>query len=448
MTRIASLSILFAALIEFAIERARFDLWIATVVVVTLSWNLVRRALRAPCHWIAGKCAITFKFGSSAMTQKEILVGIIGANASRSWAKVSHVPAINGLPGLKLAAVATRNEQSAREAAEAFGAERWFSDPFAMIKDEQIDVITICVKVPAHRRFVLAALDAGKAVYCEAPLGRTVAENEEMARAASSLHTVIGLQGRFNPAVRRAAQLLSSGKIGRPLNARIVASIGSFGPELPSAYDYFNKISSGANLLTIPGGHTLDLVEAVLGEIVEVDARTEIRWPAVQLTDTGETSVRETADHIDILGTTRSGAVFTADISGGVAPEDARFSFEIRGSEGWLSLTSDHPYGCQAGDLKLTSSIPFEAPDGAAVSGGFMGAAINVGEVYAHLVRDLNAGTYDTLGFEHALHNARLMDAVRRAGERGERQKVLEQIERFEENESNDSFERIQDGRI
>jgi hypothetical protein len=47
MTRIVSLSILFAALIEFAIERARFDLWIATVVVVTLSWNLVGQVLRA-----------------------------------------------------------------------------------------------------------------------------------------------------------------------------------------------------------------------------------------------------------------------------------------------------------------------------------------------------------------------------------------------------------------
>jgi hypothetical protein len=47
MTRIASLSILFAALIEFAIERARFDLWIVTgVAIVTLLWNLVRRALR------------------------------------------------------------------------------------------------------------------------------------------------------------------------------------------------------------------------------------------------------------------------------------------------------------------------------------------------------------------------------------------------------------------
>jgi glucose dehydrogenase len=47
MKRIASLSILFTALIEFAIERARFDLWIvAVVVIVTLLWNIVERALR------------------------------------------------------------------------------------------------------------------------------------------------------------------------------------------------------------------------------------------------------------------------------------------------------------------------------------------------------------------------------------------------------------------
>jgi hypothetical protein len=46
MKRIASLSILFAALIEFTIERARFDLWIMTVAIVTLLWSLVGRALR------------------------------------------------------------------------------------------------------------------------------------------------------------------------------------------------------------------------------------------------------------------------------------------------------------------------------------------------------------------------------------------------------------------
>lgn len=367
------------------------------------------------------------------MNQEDIRVGIVGASAKTSWAKVSHVPAINDLPGLKLAAVATSNEQSAREAAEAFGADRWFSDPFAMIHDERIDVVTISVKVPEHRHLVLAALEAGKAVYCEAPLGCNVAETEEMAAAVGSLHTAIGLQGRLNPTVRRAAQLLSSGKIGKPYNARVVSTTVGFGPELPSSHDYFNKKSSGANLLTVTSGHTLDVVEAVLGQIAEVDARTEIQWPSVKLTDVSQESVRETADQIDILGKTCSGVVFTANIHGGVAPDDARFSFEIRGSDGWLSLTNSHPYGFQAGDLTLTSNIPFEKPQGEVISGGFMGAAINVGEVYAHLIRDLRAGTYSTPGFGHAFHNARLIESVRRAAERGERQTVVEQNQGFDE---------------
>ena len=257
-----------------------------------------------------------------------------------------------------------------------------------------------------------------------------------MASAVGPLHTAIGLQGRLNPAVRCAARLLASGKIGRPLNARIVSTTIGFGPELPYGYDYFNKASSGANLLTITAGHTLDVVEAVLGEIVEVDARTEILWPTVKLTDTGEKSLRETADHIDVLGKTQSGAVFMVDISGGVAREDARFRFEIRGTEGWLNLTGGHPYGFQAGGLELTSNVPFSIPNPAdagcnsdtarGVSDGVM--AINVGEVYAHLVRDLHAGTYSTPGFDHALHNGRLIEAVRRAAERGKRQKVLQSI--------------------
>jgi predicted dehydrogenase len=367
------------------------------------------------------------------VNQRLIRVGIVGANAKSSWAKLSHVPAINGLDGVKLSAVATRNEQSAREAAKAFGADHWFCDPFTMIRDERIDVIAIAVRVPAHRELVLAALEAGKAVYCEAPLGRSVAEAEQMASAVGSLHTAIGLQGRLHPAVRRAAQLVSSGQIGRPLNASIVSTTTGFGPQMPSAYDYFNKTSSGANLLTISGGHTLDLVEAVLGPICEVEARTEIRWPTVKLTDTGRESVRQTADQVAVLGKTGSGVVFTADIHGGAAHEDARFEFAITGAEGWLNLSSRHPYGFQCGDLKLTSNLAFVKPEEAAVSGGFMGGAINVGEVYAYLLRDLRAGAYNAPDFEHALHNARLIEAVKRADELGVRQKLLEQIASFED---------------
>jgi predicted dehydrogenase len=303
-----------------------------------------------------------------------------------------------------------------------------------MIRDDLIDVITIAVNVPAHRELVHAALSAGKAVYCEVPLGRTVAEAEEMASAVGSLHTAIGLQGRHNPAAQRAAELVSSGRIGRPLTATIVSPTVGFGPEMPVAHDLFNKSSSGANLLTISGGHTLDLVEAVLGPIVEVDARSEIRWPIVKLTETGEQSARDTADYFGIAGKTRSGAAFAAELEAGVPPELVRFSFKVTGSDGWLSLTSNHPYGFQAGDLELNSSIAINAPNTAEVSGGFVGAATNVGQVYAQLVRDLHAGTYKTPGFQHALHNARLIEAVKRAAELGKRQKlpglVREQRER------------------
>src|SRR5260221_11110423 len=83
-------------------------------------------------------------------TQREIRVGVIGADTKTSWAKVSHVPAINDLQGLRLAAVATRNEQSAREAAKAFGADRWYSDPFAMIRVDRIDIFNVAGAVPAH----------------------------------------------------------------------------------------------------------------------------------------------------------------------------------------------------------------------------------------------------------------------------------------------------------
>lgn len=58
------------------------------------------------------------------MTQKQIQVGILGASAQKSWAHLSHVPAINGLPGRRLVAVATRNEQSARKSAEVLGVDR------------------------------------------------------------------------------------------------------------------------------------------------------------------------------------------------------------------------------------------------------------------------------------------------------------------------------------
>jgi len=341
------------------------------------------------------------------------------------------VPALQAQPNLVLAAVATRREESAKAAAQAFGAERWYADPYALIRDETIDIVTIAVKVPAHRELVLAALAAKKAVYCEAPLGSSLAETEEMRSAATGLHTAIGLQGRLNPSVRRAAEIIASGRIGRLMSARVVATTFGFGPQSPAAYDYFNKAASGASFLTITAAHVLDIVEAVIGNITEVDARTEILWPEIQIVDTGATSVREIPDHVDIIAKTALGASVSVQVLAGVAPDDARFVFEIRGTEGSVRLSGSHAAGAQVGDLTLSSSVDFEAPEQPIASGAgptsadfWLGASINVGEVYASLARDLASGTFQTPGFEHAAHNSRLIAAVERAAKLGTRQRL------------------------
>lgn len=367
------------------------------------------------------------------MSNRQFKVGIIGADTRASWAGASHVPALQSQPSLVLAAVATRREESAKAAAEAFGAGRWFADPYAMINDDDIDLVTVAVKVPAHKDLVMAALKAGKAVYSESPLGATLAETEEMAAASGSLHTAIGLQGRHNPSVRRAAELVASGKLGRLMSAQVSATTFGYGPQSPAAYDYFNKAAFGATFMTITTGHVLDVIEAVLGNIVEVDARTRTLWPEIEIVDTGETSVRDIADHVDLIAQTSSGAPVSVQVLAGVPAEEASFTFTIRGSNGWLKLTGNHLAGVQVGDLKLTASVDFDAPDAPVATGVgptaadfWAGAAINVGEVYASLARDLADGTFRTPGFAHALHNSRLVSLVERAAETGQRQVIAE----------------------
>ena len=359
--------------------------------------------------------------------EKTLRVGVIGADAKASWAKFSHVPALAAVDGLELAAVATRSQDSADEAAKAFGAPHAFGDPLDLIHSEDVDIVTVAVRVPAHRDLVLAALAAGKPVYCESPLGRSVAEGEEMTRAAlaSGARTAIGLQSRYNPALRRATELVASGAIGQPLTARIISTSQGFGAAFPAAYDYFNKANAGADLSTITAAHTLDAVETVLGRIGEVNARSAILFPEVQLVDTGQTSRRETADQLTVLGRLTEGCEFVADINGGIAADDAAFTFEIRGSDGWVTLTGGAVFGFQGGDLELSASVPFAAPARPVVGEDTPASAINVGEAYAHFARDLREGTDDTAGFAHGLRISRLIATVSEAARTGARQAVV-----------------------
>src|ERR687897_3886461 len=131
------------------------------------------------------------------MTDK-IRVGIVGATVTQGgsgWGANSHVPALRALPDFELKAVCTAHEDTAKASAAAFGAELAFHDIEQMVAHPEIDLVVVSVKVPIHYELVMAALRAGKDVFCEWPLGANLAEAEEMAGLARerSLRTMVGL---------------------------------------------------------------------------------------------------------------------------------------------------------------------------------------------------------------------------------------------------------------
>src|SRR6266581_4295781 len=143
-------------------------------------------------------------------------VGIIGVSPVRGWAATAHIPALRALPTYKIRALSGHSAESARAAGEVFGVRAVFSDPKQLVSQPDIDMVAVTVKVPHHRELVSAALAAGKAVYCEWPLGRNLDDARAMAALAAKhgVRTVVGLQARQAPAVEFVQELLRDGYVG------------------------------------------------------------------------------------------------------------------------------------------------------------------------------------------------------------------------------------------
>ena len=112
------------------------------------------------------------------MTER-IRVGIIGASMRNGWARDAHIPALSALPEFEITAVSTSRQETADETAEHFGIPHAFADPYKMVLHPDVDLVSICVRVPFHHQLGMAALNAGKHLYCEWP---RVCENSSLKR--------------------------------------------------------------------------------------------------------------------------------------------------------------------------------------------------------------------------------------------------------------------------
>ncbi len=357
------------------------------------------------------------------MVYKRIRIGIVGANAERGWAKDAHIPALQRLSDTYvIAAVSARDQELAERARVAFGAERAFGDSLALARDPDIDLVSVTVKVPEHRAIVLAALEAGKHVYCEWPLGRDVAEAEEMAAAVRpGSHVMIGLQGLSAPAIRHATKLVRSGEIGRPKILRVFSPTAGWGAEAPPFYTYLQDKRNGATLETIAGGHTLAVLESIVGSYTEVDARNSILLKHVPVSGTDQTVERTSADHMFIQGLHEGGCVSTLEVIGGVAARP--FTLELIGEKGWIKISGGGPGGFQVGALNVETSFT-SSPMPAQVVPDLKGPPANVAEMYMRLATDIREGTRTVSDFDDAVRLSRLLDTIDRASEAGQRQQL------------------------
>src|SRR5437762_9379831 len=173
------------------------------------------------------------------MSESTLGVGIIGVSADRGWAATAHIPALRALPNYEIRALSAHSAESARAAGEVFGVSAVFAGHEQLVTQPDIDVVAVTVKVPHHRELVTAALTAGKAVYCEWPLGRDLDDARAMAALAAEqgVRTAVGLQARQAPAIEFVQQLLRDGHVGEILSTTMVGvSVAGDALVQPNAY--------------------------------------------------------------------------------------------------------------------------------------------------------------------------------------------------------------------
>src|SRR5437867_10567128 len=158
---------------------------------------------------------------------KRIRVGIIGASPDRGWAAQAHIPALKSLPDeFEITALSTTRRESAEAAGRLFGVPAAFDNHQDLVDRDDVDVVAITVKVPYHLELATAALEAGKAVYCEWPLGNGLAEAETLAALAKKqdVLAVAGLQARSAPAVAYVRELMRQSYVGEVLYTALIGS--------------------------------------------------------------------------------------------------------------------------------------------------------------------------------------------------------------------------------
>ena len=366
------------------------------------------------------------------MAENKVRIGIVGANVNYGWGSTAHLPALLALPEYELAAVCTAHRETAQASAEHYGARLAFHDYNELINHPDIDLVSVCVRVPSHHAIVMAALGAGKHVFSEWPLGANVKEAEEMASLARSkgVRTMVGLQARGDPGVLRLRELLEEGYVGEVLACNMTLfTPGILQWASHSAWQGHREY--GANTLTISAGHAIDALCYCVGEFSEVTSRVTTQVPVWETSEPGKTMEVTSPDNVLVSGALSNGA--TASVHVATVPwHGSWWRMEVYGKEGTLVASS--PTVVQFGQIKLYGGLKSDealqelpVPDRLAwVPGDLpMGQPpYNVAQMYRRLGEAIGRGEGVQPDFGAALSLHRLLNAIERSSDQGAKVRV------------------------
>lgn len=146
------------------------------------------------------------------MSSKPIRVGLVGAG---SIAQVAQLPALSAHPGVEIAGVVTRSEESARRNLWRWPIEASYGSVEEMIEGGRLDALFVLTPKHDHVRFVEVGLRSGLDVFCEKPLATTADEAHELARLAEQTDQLlmVGFNRRYSEVYRRAHDRLDQSEV-------------------------------------------------------------------------------------------------------------------------------------------------------------------------------------------------------------------------------------------
>jgi predicted dehydrogenase len=186
--------------------------------------------------------------------------GFMGSTHARAFAKVS---------GVQVVGVSSRSADKAAALAREVGAQP-YADAMALATDPQVDVISNTLPTNLHKEYTIAALNAGKPVLLEKPMGLSVEECDAMIATANRKGRLLMLAHvlRFWPEYVAVVDFVHSGQLGRPLSATASRLSGR-----PTWGDWFaNPAWTGGAVLDLHI-HDLDVFNWLFGTPRSVYAR-------------------------------------------------------------------------------------------------------------------------------------------------------------------------------